>query len=55
MGIPQILMIIFYTLNLGVNLAHHGEPSLVKYNFWSSLLVAVVVFALLWWGGFFGR
>ena len=52
MGIPQILILSFYILNLGASLALHGKPQTGKFNFWSTLVVTVMVLALLYWGGF---
>lgn len=53
MGVPQIMIIALYMLSLGINLANHGKEKNDKYNFWSSLLACVLIFALLNWGGFF--
>ena len=53
MGIPQIIVVAWYALSLGVNLANHGKKREDKYSFWSSLIVCVLLFALLKWGGFF--
>ena len=52
MGIPQILIIVWYALGLGVMLALHGKPQTESYSFWKSLFITVVMFALLYWGGF---
>ena len=54
MGIPQIIVIAWYALALGINLANHGKKRCDKYNFWSSLIVCIVLFTLLKRGGFFG-
>lgn len=53
MRVPQMIIIVLYGLNLGINLSKHGEVRNDKYNFWSSLLAFVIVFAVLRWGGFF--
>lgn len=53
MGVPQITIIVLYALSLGVNLANHGEKREGKYNFWSSLIVCILLFTLLKSGGFF--
>jgi len=50
---PQIIIIALYTMSLGIHLAKHGEEKTGKYNFWSSLLSAIIIFALLKAGGFF--
>ncbi len=53
MGVPQITIIVLYALSLGVNLANHGKKRGDKYNFWSSLIVCILLFMLLKSGGFF--
>ena len=52
-GIPQIILIAWYVLSLGVTLAKHGEPRDGKYNFLTNLIITAIVFLILWWGGFF--
>lgn len=49
----QIILTIIYALSLGVSLGQHGKPKTGTESFWKSLLAAVIVFALLIWGGFF--
>ncbi len=54
MGIPQVLIILIYAMGLGINLARHGQPKTDTYSFGAALVSTGIVFALLWWGGFFG-
>lgn len=53
MGIPQIIMVGIYILNLGVALTRHGEQKKEKYNFFAQFLGTAIGIALLYWGGFF--
>jgi len=50
--IPQILLLALMCLNLGLALGKHGQPR-GNVNFGGALIDAVVLTALLWWGGFF--
>ncbi len=54
--IPQILMIVLMSLELGIVAAKNGEPktgSLAQYSFGSTFLGNALIVALLLWGGFF--
>lgn len=51
MNIWSIVVIVLYTLNLGVVLAKHGQQG--KYNFWASLLNFGIIMFCLYMGGFF--
>jgi succinate dehydrogenase/fumarate reductase cytochrome b subunit len=53
-GIPQIIILSLYILSLGIHLAKHGTKRTGTYSFWGSLVTVIVLFALLYWGGFFG-
>lgn len=54
MNAPQVIMIAWFALSLGILMVKHGEPRMDKYNFWSGLVSVVLQCALLYWGGFFG-
>lgn len=49
---PQITLIVITTLGLGVGLAKHGQPA-KDHNFTSDLIATGILYAILWWGGFF--
>jgi len=50
---PQIILIVYMSLILGVNLAKHGQPILQKtYDLRLALFRLFIWNALLWWGGF---
>lgn len=51
MNIWSIVIIVLYTLSLGVDLAKHGQQG--KYNFWASLLSYGIIMFCLYMGGFF--
>lgn len=55
MGIPQILIIILFAINLGINIAKHGEDKEEKYNFWSTLIGTLIECFILYCGGFFSK
>jgi len=51
MGLPQIILLVIYTLGLGMHLNESiGNP---KKSIWSALLSYAITMGLLWWGGFF--
>jgi len=52
MGIPQYIMLILLAIDLLVSSNKHGQ-SKGEYNFVHSLLSAIIVFTLLYTGGFF--
>ena len=52
MKVPQILIIVFFTMGLTIHLIKHGEER-GKYNVWTYLLSAVIEIGILIWGGFF--
>ena len=55
LGVPQILIIVLYTLGVGISLAKHGEmEESKKHNVVPTLIGTAIQVALLWWGGFFG-
>ena len=53
MGVPQIIIIILYAVNLGITLAKHGESTESKYNFIGTFISTALMVGLLIWGGFF--
>lgn len=53
LGIPQIIIIAIVLINLGIQLALHGEDYCGKHNFWSALLAAAIELFILYKGGFF--
>ena len=57
MKAPQMIMIVILCLDLGINLAKHGEDrtgASAKYNFWTTLIGNILMAAILYWGGFWG-
>ena len=51
MKAPQIIMIVLLTINVFTALMKNGE-SKGDYNFWGSLIGAVIEILILKWGGF---
>jgi hypothetical protein len=54
MHTPQILLIMLFTLDAGITLAHHGKPKEGKHNIVMTLIGTAIHVAILYWGGFFG-
>ena len=52
-GWPQGIWLLLVFIRLSYQALCHGKPYETKVNFWNELLVAVTLFLLLWWGGFF--
>lgn len=52
-GIPQLIMLGFIFMDLGISLVKHGEYKKGKYSILSSLFGEAIIFALLYFGGFF--
>ena len=50
--LPQIIMIVLLSMDITLGLAFHGKPR-PNYNGWTSLISAIIMVALLYWGGFF--
>ena len=51
---PQIAMIVWVVLGIGVSMAKHGEPRNSEYSFWTTAISSAIVFFILYQGGFFG-
>jgi hypothetical protein len=54
MGLPQVLVIFYMTLVLGINLAKHGETYPRKMDAGFYFVNRLLELAVLYWGGFFG-
>jgi len=52
--LPQIIVLCLLAMSLGISLVKDGEPKNENYSVWTSLLSAVILLGLLFWGGFFG-
>lgn len=51
--IPQLIMLSLYMLDIGINLAKHGELKTERYNFFTTLFGALLGILILYCGGFF--
>lgn len=49
---PQLIYLGLSVLGLGVILANHGKPR-EPHNFVATFIVTILVWTILWWGGFF--
>ncbi len=50
--IPQLLYIMLCILGLGVHMANHGEERVKNYNGWTQLISIIIIWVLLYYGGF---
>lgn len=53
MHAPQIILIVFFSLVMGLNLAMHGKPRTGNYNFFGTCIAVAIEVSILYWGGFF--
>lgn len=54
LGIPQILILAIYFMNIGISLAKNGErKDDGTYSVWSTLIATAISLGILAWGGFF--
>lgn len=51
-GVPQIVILVLYLLNIALSAVHHGEEQ-KPYNVWMTMLGVAINFTILKWGGFF--
>lgn len=51
---PQMLYLAMCVAGLCLETIRHGKPKTEKYDIWTSLIAQTLIWALLWWGGFFG-
>lgn len=52
MGIPQILMIIMYSMSLAVSMCKHGKIETKTENVGSTIFAIVIQASILYFGGF---
>ena len=54
MGTPQIIMICIFSLNLLLSIYNHGDVGKPEVrNFFEDFFYLLVLFLLMYWGGFF--
>ena len=53
MNWASITLVVIVFLNLGMNLALHGETRVQRMNFWSALLAANITMILYYYAGLF--
>lgn len=51
-GVPQIVILVLYLINIVLSAVHNGEEQ-KPYNVWITMLGVAINFAILKWGGFF--
>lgn len=50
---PQSIIVLLLAMNIGIDLARHGEPKTGSHSAWITIFDAVLTLSLLKWGGFF--
>ena len=50
---PALIYIILSAIGVGIVLARHGKAKDESYNFFSTLFHSSILWAILYWGGFF--
>lgn len=55
MHAPQIIYLLLTFLSLGYSIAKHGEPKTGQNNCITDLIATIIIFSLLYWGGFFSN
>lgn len=53
MNIGLLVIICLLCIEVGASLAKHGEQKDLKYNFWTSLISAIIWLLLIKWAGGF--
>jgi hypothetical protein len=53
-GIPQVIFLMLTAIGLWIELDKHGKVKTGRHNIFSTLIAEVLIYSLLWWGGFFG-
>jgi hypothetical protein len=53
MSAPEIIMIVSWAVNLGINLAKDGQKKETKYSFLEAVIVTVILFFFFRWAGLF--
>ena len=53
MHAPQIIVLVLYSITIGIEMAQHGETYVTKHNVFITMIGVVMMLGLLWWGGFF--
>jgi len=52
MKAPQIIVLVIYFIALLITANKHGQER-TAWNFWETLVSAMIMMGLLFWGGFF--
>lgn len=50
---PQIIVLVLWFIGALCTAHLHGTPMLIKHNIFGYLFRGIIMFLLLWWGGFF--
>lgn len=53
MNAPQIIVIVLYSMSVGIELVMHGTPKTGSHSAWVAIIDAALMIGLLKWGGFF--
>lgn len=51
--LPQLIMLSLLVIDLGISISRHGETKKeTKYNAWATLIAKIIIWAILYFGGF---
>jgi len=53
LGIHQMIVMGITILSLGIEIQRHGTPKDGNNNAWIHVIANILMYTLLWWGGFF--
>jgi len=53
MNWPQIILIIWMAMGLGISITEHGEPKNRETSFWVTAVSDIIIVFILYKGGFF--
>lgn len=54
LGIPQIIYLALSLVSVGIAITVHGEPKTGNHDALVTIISTVMMYTLLYWGGFFG-
>ena len=50
--LPQLIYLAIGLIGLGMECAKHGEEKKEKHNGWTTFFAQIIIWFILWWGGF---
>lgn len=50
--IPQLILIVLWSLGLGIAIAEHGHAKTKSHNAWTTVIGTIITALILYYGGF---